>query len=516
MPVPYPVRRLSLPSLTSPASLDDLRTYLDDLSATFMKEEYLALAGLKTPDFEGIFKRYGGMYSDQDVAGLVQRMVREENPTTKEQLRLLLDNLWMVRGVRAIGPVYEKIVHWCATKRIDLGAGRQVDFNQASSVIMNTSDPCERRRIDDARAAAVSAELVPQLVDQFEAHKADAKQLGLGSFIETWESLKALSLDHQIADADQFLNDTADLWASSSRELLRSHGLAGVEPTRADALAIFRFASFDALFPTARREQVVLAFIRSIGLDPLAEGRIRIDCESRPGKYPRAFCAPVRVPDEVYLVTSPGIGGAQDWSVLLHEIGHALHYANTNPTLPVENRRLGDMAVTEAYAMLFANLVLNPLWLERYAEVAGRAGEFARAQSIHELYQLRRYCARLTYEKELYDDAADYARLPFRYAQLLTEATGFRHRPEDAFLDVDSSFYTTNYIRARMLRPVLKAALEAQFGIPWWSDPGAGRWLVDALFSHGNRWSADELAVRLSGQRLSYSPLRASLETALQ
>jgi hypothetical protein len=505
-----------LRSLTSPASLDELRTYLDDLSAAFMEEEYLALAGLKTPDFDGIFRRYGGTYSDEEIAALAQCMLSGESATISGHLRLLLDNLWMARSVRAIAPAYQKIVHWCATRTIDAGGGRVVDFNQASALITNTSDACERHRIDDARAAAVAAELVPLLIDQFEAQKQDARRLGIGPFIHVWERLKALSLPDLIADADRFLADTAGLWSRASREIFVSHGTGPGDITRADALAIFRFPAYDALFPAARREPVVLAFIRSIGLDPLAEGRIRIDCESRPGKYPRAFCAPVRVPGEVHLVTSPGFGGPQEWSVLLHEIGHALHYANTDASLPLENRRLGDMAVTEAYAMLFANLLLNPLWLEQHAGVTDRAMEFARAQNVHELYQLRRYCARLAYEKELYEEGADYGRLPVRYAELLTLATGVRHRPEDAFLDVDASFYTANYIRARMLRPILRAALEEQFGVPWWADPGAGRWLVDVLFSHGNRWSADELALRLSGRPLSFCALRESLETALQ
>ena len=505
-----------MPSPTLPASLDDLRTYLDDMSAAFMKEEYLALAGLKAPDFDGIFQQYGGTYSDAQVAALAKTMLGERDPILREQLRLLLDNLWMVWGVRAISPVYEKIVHWCATRSIDIGAGRQVDFNQAQSVIMNTADSCERNRIDDARAAAVRDELVPLLIEQFEAHKTDARRLGLGPFVEVWEKLKALSLAELIADANRFLADTADLWAKSSREILPAHGLRKDAPTRADGLAIFRLASFDELFGAARRDDDVVSFIRSIGLDPSAAGRIKVDCEARPGKYPRAFCAPVRVPDEVHLVTSPGLGGAQEWSVLLHEIGHALHYAHTDPALPVENRRLGDMAVTEAYAILFANLVHEPAWLVRHADVQSCTHDFARAQALHELYQLRRYCARLTYERELYDEAADYDRLPSRYAELLTQATGFRHRPEDALLDVDTTFYTTNYIRARMLRPVLTAALERQFGTPWWSAPDSGRWLVDELFAHGNRWSADELALRLSGRPLSFCALRESLETALR
>ena len=37
----------------------------------------------------------------------------------------------------------------------------------------------------------------------------------------------------------------------------------------------------------------------------------------------RAFCAPVRVPHEVYLVLRPH-GGQTDWTTFLHELGHAL------------------------------------------------------------------------------------------------------------------------------------------------------------------------------------------------
>ena len=68
---------------------------------------------------------------------------------------------------------------------------------------------------------------------------------------------------------------------------------------------------------------------------PTRGGRIRLDTGEREGKRSRAFCAPVRVPDEVYLVLRPH-GGQTDWNTFLHELGHALHFAYMRPDLPFE------------------------------------------------------------------------------------------------------------------------------------------------------------------------------------
>ena len=93
-----------------------------------------------------------------------------------------------------------------------------------------------------------------------------------------------------------------------------------------------------------------------MGIDPTAAGRILFDTGDREGKRSRAFCAPVRVPNEVYLVMRPH-GGQTDWNTFLHELGHALHFAYMRPDLPYEYRWLGDNSITEGYAMLFDHLM---------------------------------------------------------------------------------------------------------------------------------------------------------------
>ena len=85
---------------------------------------------------------------------------------------------------------------------------------------------------------------------------------------------------------------------------------------------------------------------------------------ARPKKSPRAFCAPVQVPDEVYLVIAP-VGGRDDYAALFHEAGHTEHYAHVDAALPVEYRYLGDNSVTEGFAFLFEHLTSDPEWLRR-------------------------------------------------------------------------------------------------------------------------------------------------------
>ena len=73
-----------------------------------------------------------------------------------------------------------------------------------------------------------------------------------------------------------------------------------------------------------------------------------LDIEPRPQKSPRAFCAAVNVPNDVRLVMQPR-GGWDDYAALLHEGGHAEHFAHVDPSLPVPWRLLGDNSLTEGY-----------------------------------------------------------------------------------------------------------------------------------------------------------------------
>ena len=224
----------------------------------------------------------------------------------------------------------------------------------------------------------------------------------------------------------------------------------------------------------------------------------------------------MRVPDEVYLVLRPH-GGQSDYNTFLHELGHALHFGYASADYPFEYRWLGDNSVTEAYAMLFDHRMQDRGWLLRYTRLGeNRVARFLRTAGLEELHFLRRYCAKLLYERALYSGDVPWDELPDLYVSLLGTATGFEYDHADAFVDVDPRFYSARYLRAWQLQSVLNEELTARFDVDWFRNPSAGPWLVRELFAQGQRENADEIASRASADALSFSPLIRKIEDLLE
>jgi hypothetical protein len=285
--------------------------------------------------------------------------------------------------------------------------------------------------------------------------------------------------------------------------------------TRADALAMFRAREFDAYFPSAQMEDSIRRQVKEMGIDPLAAGRITLDTGDREGKRSRAFCSPVRVPDEVYLVLRPH-GGQTDWHTFLHELGHALHFAYMRPELAFEYRWLGDNSITEGYAMLFDHRMKDEGWLKRYTELTTKQlPTYIRSAGFEELHFLRRYTAKLIYEIELYGGKVSWDSLPDSYVEGLTAATTFRYSRADAFVDVDPRYYAVRYLRAWQLQALINETLTERYDVDWWRNPRAGPWVCSALFGEGQRELAHEQAERVSGKKLSFAPLVRAVEKML-
>ena len=102
--------------------------------------------------------------------------------------------------------------------------------------------------------------------------------------------------------------------------------------------------------------------------------------------------------------------------------------------------------------------------------------------------------------------------VPDLYVETLTEATSFRYRRADAFIDVDARFYAARYLRAWQLGALLAESLTERFNEDWYRNPRAGPWIVDGLFAEGQRELADEIAQRVAGKPLSFAPVIAAVE----
>jgi hypothetical protein len=504
--------------MSAAKSLERLR--LD--GATFMeeitREYYLALAGHKAaPALTAILQKYAYLSSPEAVALAREGFENASNGEQRNQLRALLE--WVVdKSVRdRLASIEERVMEWEGKAMVTLPTGDAVQFERSSIEMANESDRARRLAIASARDSLMEGELAPMRQEMLHTELEMITALGISEgYNSTWEELSGIDLGALRRQCEDFLQKTQAMWDEVFPEFVkRGLNIDPEEATRADALRLFRAQGFDAYFPAAEMEARVQKQVREMGLDPLAGGHVILDTEERLGKRGRAFCSPVRVPDEVYLVLRPH-GGQTDWSTFLHELGHALHFGYTSTNLPFEFRILGDYSVTESYAMLFDGLLEHRGWVERYTDlVQPRVQEFLRAAAFQELHFVRRYCGKLLYESQLYGGDVPWSALPDLYTHELRRATNFIYSPAEAFIDVDSSYYSSRYLRAWQLQSLLDVTLTEKFDEDWWRNPRAGPWIVNELFSRGQSELADQLAARVSGAALSFNPLISHLERLL-
>jgi hypothetical protein len=491
------------------------QAFMEEIS----RESYLAFAGRKkTAELQPIYKQYERIFGP-DALELTLDAFRAapERSEEKRSAQCLLE--WEIesQASKPLAALDEREIEWENSAVIRSPDGRVIQYQAAPIEIANTRDRALRLGMDDARAKLVEKEHAPLRQERLQREKDYIESLGLADdYNRSFEAVTGISLDALAKSCERFLRDTEAMWNDTLPGVLKkSLGIKVADAKRADALALFRASEYDGAFPGNQMESVMRRYATEMGIDPTAKGRIIFDVGDREGKRSRAFCSPVRVPEEVYLVLRPH-GGQSDYNTFLHELGHALHFAYASPDYPFEFKWLGDNSVTESYAMLFDHRMQDKGWLLRHTQLgSNRVGRFLRAASFEELHFLRRYCAKFLYERTLYSGEVPWSQLPDLYVSLLSNATSFEYKAADAFVDVDPRFYSARYLRAWQLQSVLNEQLTARFDNDWFRNPGAGPWLVSELFSHGQRETAEEVSARTGGGPLSFRPLVRRIEGLL-
>ena len=486
---------------------------------TISRESYLAYAGLKKKaELQPIYERYERILGEEALELTLDAFHSAvEKTDDRRSAQALLE--WQIesQAAKPLAALDEREIEWENSAFIRSPDGRVIQYQAAPIEIANTRDRALRLALDQARAKLVKDEHAPLRLERLQREKEYIESLGVaGDYNASFQAVTGISLGTLGTSCERFLRDTSSMWDDTlPRVLKKSLGIKPSQAKRADALALFRASEFDDAFPGNEMETGLRRQVSEMGIDPTADGRIIFDVGDREGKRSRAFCSPVRVPEEVYLVLRPH-GGQSDYSTFLHELGHALHFAYASPDYPFEFRWLGDNSVTEAYAMLFDHRMQDRGWLLRYTSLGtNRVGKYLRAAGFEELHFLRRYCAKFLYERALYSGEVRWSELPDLYVSLLTKATGFEYDAADAFVDVDPGYYSARYLRAWQLQSILNEELTARFDVDWFRNPSAGPWIANELFAQGQRETAEEIATRAGGGTLSFQPLVRKIESLL-
>ena len=337
-------------------------------------------------------------------------------------------------------------------------------------------------------------------------------ELGASTYFELYRDRFGMDLEGLAAQCRAFLDSTERLYEDSMDRALREHiGVGLDEAERHDVRRFFRGSSWDKAFPADRMVPALRGTLADLGIDLDAQENVHLDVEERPTKSPRAFCAPIEIPDKVMLVIQPQ-GGPDDWYALFHEAGHTEHFAFTSPDLKMEEKRLGDNAVTEGWAMLFDHLIDDRAWLSRMLDFP-RPERFAEEGAVHLLFYVRRYAAKLIYEIEFHA-AADPTAMRSRYVELLGDALKVEQSDSDYLSDIDSGYYVISYLRAWAFAAQMTTFLRQEFGTDWFRRREAGD-LLRELWSLGQKPTADELLHDVTGAPIEMEAVAEEIRAAL-
>jgi hypothetical protein len=472
----------------------DLTRYRDEAEefvSALDREYYLHFSGQQDSfDIEPVYDAHSGLFTSDTVQALRESGNRE-----------LLE--FAVHGLvgRATKAEEAELARREASLELDVN-GEKLPFRQAAVVQSNEPDSDRRAAIEDARLTLIESELNPLLREMLERSHALAKELGWRSMREMCEELSGIDLGRLERQTAGFLEATERQYEAVVTARLEAELGFGFERLRrSDFPFFFRAQSLDAAYVEERLLPSYSETVAGLGLE--GDG-VRLDVEQRPKKTPRAFCAPVRVPDEVYLVIARH-GGRDDYETLLHEGGHANHFAHMARELSMEHRYLGDNSVTECFAFLFQHLAANPAWLGSRLAVEDAETVEDQARAVKLVY-LRRYAAKLAYELELQDEPPSLDALREVYVRRLSAAMHVDWPGASWLSDVDSFFYAACYIRAWALETHVRRVLTERFGEQWFDEREAGDFLKQ-LWRDGQRLSADELLAELTGEELDFSAL---------
>lgn len=494
--------------------LDQYRRDFTEFNIACAREHYLFQSGQKNAlEIAPIYERYSQIF-DRSLINMFKRKLaaasadfETENASARRFFAFAVEQ-YLEDSVKRLT---EEVGQFEADATVEWRGG-EMTFQDATVAITTECDRKSRQTIYSRRLAVIEQSNTLRAERLLKLHEA-ARSLEYSSYTDLFEQLRQLDYSALAREAATLLSGTEAAYVTRLDQVLsRSLGLRVAEAERSDAMYLLHLTNFDHQFPHDRLLQIYSETMAGLGIKVVEQTNISIDSEPRRRKNPRAFCIPISIPDDIRLVIRP-TGGQSDYQAFLHESGHAQHYGWASPDLPPEFKYTGDYALTETYAFLFNHLISDSNWLTAFAGITNSI-EFIRSVRLARLVTVRRYVAKLMYERQLHL-GGDFAASAEVFADLQTRATFFKTDPSDFLFDLDDSFYSASYLRAWAFEVSLREYLKTRFGSHWWASTRTGDFLKE-IWETGDRYSADEMAAQIGIGPIKFDPLIEEFNAALR
>ncbi len=488
--------------------IEDIVKGIHDSTYEIETESRLARVGLKdTQDIASILAKYSWLYNLETLETIKEAYDSETEPKQKERLRRIYYYLLDGYIETQTAEIDDRIVSFEMNAVVDID-GQKVPYHNLHRLISEEPDYDKRDRIRQAMLGVVEQTNPDRMEIIRKRLQVLSDEFGYYSYTAYNSEKKRLDYDLLRSQLQAFMSETEDLY----RELM-GEWVAKALNRRLGEIGSHHFAymdrkpEYDQYFPKDKLVDTYRRTMAGMGINVDEQSNIHLDTEDRPKKNPRAVCYAPDPPFEVHLVIKP-IGGMDDYDAFFHEAGHAQHYGNVRADLDYIYKVIGtSYALTEIYSFLMEFLTMNPHWLiDMLGVPEDKAKEISYYSKLSEFFLLRRYIAKLNYELLFFENPMDEHRNMQLYTDELSSATGFIYPPQNFVNDMDSGYYSADYLRAWITEAMLREHLQGTYGDRWYSNPDAGKFLKD-LWSSGESMENEDVARQIGYAPFDVQPL---------
>ncbi len=490
-----------------PSILDSLEKLHYEISA----ESRLVRVGLKEEqNMQGILSKYRPLAQLEVFQKVMDLAQHQTDPDQKERLeRLAFSCLEVVLHARIVA-LDDQFETFLARATVEVN-GEKIPYQELSLRIQKEKDFNQREKLGSA-IEKIHGQGNPYLIQILEREILFLKEsAGLADYISYCQQKKKIAYSQLSENLWNSQKRTQTLYRDSMQRWLNEEiqkPLGSI--SRWHTSYLLHMTQFDEWFPKKGFLKRIGSTFMALGIDLDRYSNIHLDLEERPRKNPRACCYGSKIPQEIHLIMKP-VGGHCDYETFLHEAGHALHHANTDPNLPYEYRHLSrSHALSETYAFLLQNITMNTEWLTRIMEIDRTTAKKIRYYSLlTDLYMFRRYVAKFTAELKFFQQQnLNSAKF---YAETLTELTEFIYDPISYLFDMDSEFYSVDYLRAWIAEAQLERFLIERYDLVWWENRKVKELLMSFWFS-GEKLEPEGLMQELGLKPFDLSPLETRFQ----
>lgn len=441
-----------------------------------------------------IYKKHQDLFTRKTIDEVHGEIEGAKDPKKKDILARLYFTLAGSFIWQQLAKLQDEVTTYFIKATVKVGT-ESLPYFQVAPKIAKEPQFARRETLDDA-AEKVTSRANAKQKKILDAEIKLIKSLGFSGYVDYFARGKKTDYDKFFGECLKLVKATDKIWQSvSSGVVAEVLGRPFKKIRSCHTLYLRSLSMYDNFYP---QKQVVAMFEKwahDIGFSALL-AKIKIDDVARPKKNPRAVCYWPNPPSEIHLIIKP-LGGEQDFESMFHEGGHALHGAAVDERLPYVFRVLSrSNALTETYAFVLEDLVFDPEFLTTYLNVSAFTGAKIKRQAYFvNLMMLRRYLGKFIHEYEMFAKKGLSAG-PTHYAKTLEKTTGFVYKKTNWLVDMDSGFYSAEYLRAWIAAAQIRDYLGRKFGKKWFVNRRAGEFLKK-LYSRGVQDEVEDIIKRL-------------------